>query len=276
MKCYFNDMPIGKRLNHMDRFPFHDVIDHLTWAAMKGELTPKQIGWYCERQPHSVGDAYTVLQNLENYAKGYTDVEESLLGAGRRFAEHPSEARALRRDQLVSISTVMYRKEWVECVDPNKTAWRAYIESLVRALDPAGLTKVGRTRAGLWARLGTVWTEEAALKVLELNECLGGPPLHSPGPWLPRGPGSILFEPIASDVHRYTDRQLESYACPEEPKGAHCPLCLVREWAALEPDRLARIALSVDRRLTRREQAYEDDALFVWEEDEDDCYREDD
>lgn len=270
---YLSDMGFGERFRHLKHLPLWDLAHELAWSVKKGELRADQVKFLLHEY------SFLVEGILGEWERGFDEEEESLLKMGRRLAEYASEAVALSRSQLYEITRVMFRKEYTECLDPDKANWRAYVESLVRALDPEGLTTLGLTKEGLRVRLGPVWSEEAAYKVLWINECLNGQPTHPMGS---RGPGTILHESIdpwshealeeatarASTVSAHTDEALLASLLDEPDMVPHCHLCLVREFQGLPPERLARIAHAVDVRLSRKEKALEESRLFVWELDD--------
>ena len=121
-------------------------------------------------------------------------------------------------------------------MDVEKRSWNAFVDDLFRFVDPKGLTRREKSADGdVEARLGSIWTEEAAHLVLRLNRLMDlDPPAMGPGSILTDSLELAKAEAMAPVLRAYTDRELEELE-------SHCALCHVKLFSALEPARRQRI-----------------------------------
>lgn len=274
-KTFLSQMELGEFCAHVREFPERrDQLHHIAWAALRGQFSAEEL------KPVFAAPAYAGAEDFLAELKvrleaGITEEEREYFWLGRDVFR---SAPFMSDEELRSVYLAMYRLEYVQCYELEKGNWNDFVECLFQALDPKGLTKRGLTKSGtLRARLGFIWTEEAALLVMRLNRIL------DPGP---RTPSIVLAEmkevewatDSAEHLRMYTNRELEHLICPPletedtNEMGAlggqlQCPLSAVRAFSALGRRRRSRIVWAIDKRRSALEEFEAERRLFVWEDD---------
>jgi hypothetical protein len=275
-KTFLSEMALGEFCTHIREFPEkRDQLHHLAWAALRGQFSAEEL------RPVFAAPAYAGAQDFlvelsGRLGSGVTEEEREYLRLGRDVFR---SAPLMSDEELRSVYLAMYKLEYIQCPELEKGHWNDFVECLFQALDPKGLTSRGLTKRGvLRARLGTVWTEEAALLVIRLNRIL------DPGP---RTPSTVLAEMeegewaanTARVVDTYPDRAVEHLICPPSEtedtadtgawrgRPIQCPLSAVRLFAALPRRRRSRIIRAIDKRRSTLEEFEAERRLFVWEDD---------
>jgi len=274
-KRFLSEMELGEFCTHVREFPEkRDQLHHIAWAALRGQFSAEEL------RPVFAASAYAGAQDFFVELSGrlgreYTEEEREYLRLGRDIAR---SAPLMSDEELRSVYLALYKLEYVQCPELEKIHWNDFVECLFQALDPKGLTKRGLTKRGvLRARLGLIWTEEAALLVMRLNRIL------DPGP---RTPSTVLEEmkevewatDTAEHMRMHSNRDLEHLVCPPletedtTEMGALggqllCPLSAVRAFSALGGRRRSRIVWAIDKRRSTLEEFEAERRLFVWEDD---------
>jgi len=279
MRVSFEAMDLDDLMTHIKFLPVRDIGHQLGWAVQRGVLTRDMLD---SIKPEAWPFVTQVLENPP-----LTPLEAVLAKMGQDFGV---SAPFLTDEQVKAVTRVMYRTLYIGTPRLDKTEWTAFLVRLHETFDPANLTRMGLSQEGhMQARLSVVWTEEAARIVLRLNNVLD----DLDGMKGQRGPGTALHEsPCPRDLNplgSYDDEALEQYACPpwelevkwinysqEGKPRPHCVLCMVAEFARLDPRLVSQIAQSVDERQAHMQQYEAMIRQYGWEEDEDDCCREDD
>jgi len=227
--------------------PALDKVHRAVWALMRNEVS-----W------ETVADALVdpllvqVKEILVRKEQGLTPHESVFATMGENFEQcFP----LLSDEAMKEIVSVLYRTQYVENPDERKPEWTAFLEALFKCLDPKGLTK--RTPRKGRARLGQVWTEEAALCVLRINRLLD-PPQDLYGQACRIVDHLDALDEALRRAPRVAERSNEAildYIVRLEPGGPHCILCMIRELSSLPPERHEAIRRAVDAHVTSCEAA---------------------
>ena len=222
----------------MERMALVDFMAHIEHLSEKERS--HQIGWAVRREQFRLGE-------LEDPTGALGRLVADMEREGRR-ARTPREMLSLLKsakledhgptdDELRRIFLDMYHfRYYLAFMDVEKRTWNAFVDDLFRFVDPKGLTRREKSADGdVEARLGSIWTEEAAHLVLRLNRLMDlDPPVMGPGSILTDSLELAKAEAMAPVLQAYTDRELEELE-------SHCALCHVKLFSALEPGRRQRI-----------------------------------
>lgn len=222
----------------MEGMALDDFLAHIEHLSEKERS--HQIAWAVRREQFRLGELEDptgalgrLVADMERESRRARTSREmlSLLKSAKLEDHGPTD------DELRRIFLDMYHfRYYLAFMDVEKRTWNAFVDDLFRFVDPKGLTRRGTTADGdVEARLGSIWTEEAAHLVLRLNRLMDlDPPVMGPGSILTDSLELAKAEAMAPVLQAYTDRELEELE-------SHCALCHVKLFSALEPGRRQRI-----------------------------------
>jgi DNA-directed RNA polymerase subunit F len=219
-------MTIAEFMAHTEHLSDKERNHQLAWAVLREQFRLEEV----EDPTGSIRTHVAIMRRADWEARTSREMRSLLMSA--KLADY-----ALSDDELRQVFLDVYHfRYYLAYRDLEKRTWNEFVGDLFRLLDPKGLTRRGRSADGdVEARLGSLWTEEAAHLVLRLNRLMD---LDPPA----RGPGSILTdslelakaEAMAPVLKAYTDKELEELE-------SHCALCHVKLFSALEPERRQRL-----------------------------------
>jgi len=275
-------MDMGEFFWHIKELPKGEWAHQIAWAALRGQFSAKELEPVFEAPAYA--EARDFLADLKvRLEGGVTEGEMEHLMVGMDMVRC---APLMTDEELRTQYWEMYKLEYLQRHELDKRSWNLFVRDLFQALDPKGLTRRGLDKTGTFrARLGTIWTEEAALLVMRLNRIM------EPSP-SPRTPLALLAhvddlrwaKDMSAFMGTYSNRALEHSVCPPcetddtDERGAwpwrtlSCPLSIVKAFSGLEPRRRARIIRNIDMRWKMLEESEADRRTFVWEEDWDGRY----
>jgi len=220
-----NSMTLAEFMAHIEPLSDKEYAHERAWSILRRQFLVEEVD--PEGTCRSLVDD---MRREDRKARSAKEMRSLLMGADL-------SGQALTDDELRRIFLDMYHLEYyLEYMDVEKRAWKAFLGRLFRLVDPKGLTWRGKTANGdVEARLGSIWTEEAAHVVLRLNQIMDlDPPARGPGTLLSDSLELVKADAMAPVVVAYTDQELTEL----EP---HCALCHVKLLSALEPTRRQRI-----------------------------------
>jgi len=219
-------MTIAEIMAHTEHLSDKERHHQLAWAVLREQVRLEEV----EDPLGTIGLHVAEMRRADWEARTSREMRSLLMST--KLADY-----ALTDDELRQVFLDVYHfRYYLAYRDLEKRSWNDFVDGLFRLVDPKGLTRRGTTADGdVEARLGFVWTEEAAHLVLRLNRIMDlDPPVRGPGSFL-----SDLLElekakAMAPVLKAYTDKELEELE-------THCALCHVRLFSALEPERRQRL-----------------------------------
>ena len=211
---------------HMEHLSDKERNHQLAWAVLREQFRLEEV----EDPTGSIRTHVAIMRRADWEARTSREMRSLLMSA--KLADY-----ALSDDELRQVFLDVYHfRYYLAYRDLEKRSWNDFVGDLFRLLDPKGLTRRGTTADGdVEARLGSVWTEEAAHLVLRLNRLMDlDPPARGPGSFLSDSLELAKAEALAPVLKAYTDRELEELE-------SHCALCHVKLFSALEPERRQRL-----------------------------------